>query len=789
MKSTAEVAESLGISTRRVTKLIEDGILKAQKIGRSWFIDESSIEAFAKAPRKSGRPRKSDAVASVPSAASAAEAESALSAAELDSATGAAEFSGVTDAAESVAVTSAAAPDTACDAVHNTTTSTTLLDTAVNVALSAASATANVAPSVASAAVHISSATQKNLTGAQALIRALEDAGVEFIFGLPGAQVLDIYDALYSSKRLRHILVRHEQGAVHAADAYARVSGKCGTVLVTSGPGATNTVTGIAAAYMDSVPVVVICGQVPTEVLGSDAFQESDITGITMPVVKHSFLLKSAAEIPKVVAQAYHIANTGRPGPVVIDVPSSVAKSVLDNYAYPKEVIIDSYRPTLKGHAKQINLAAKNLVAAKRPVVLVGGGIIKSQASKELRECVNLLDAPITCTMLGKGAFPENSENYLGVAGIQSSAVANAALQQSDLVLAIGTRFADRVTGNPKAFVPVAKVIHIDIDPAEISKNIHADIPIVGDAKIVLQALNAQLAACKKELSKGKDGVENSIKANHDVWKKYIQELKVQQAAANAKQGDSFLQNIITPRKVLSTLDALCKKKQVVFTTEVGQHQMWAANYLKCSKPRTFLTSGGAGVMGYGLPATIGAALASPTAQIICIAGDGSLQMNVQEMATITELGLPVKVLLFNNKGLGMVHELQATKYNCRYCATEYSYNPDFAALARAYGWEAFCMSKLTNIDNCADSCLSQNAGMDSEEATQDLDKQVLPSQPPLRTQSPLPHQPPQLQQTQPQQQLQQIDKQIESQLKRWLECSAPALLEVDISMGTRTVE
>ena len=636
MKSTAEVAKSLGISTRRVTKLIEDGVLKAEKIGRSWFIDEASLDAFAMQPRKSGRPRKD-----------AADVRGA-------------QLVGVGNDAEQNAIESAAKEFAEDECAQQ------------------------------------SASTQRPqvMTGAQALIFALEDAGVELIFGLPGAQVLDIYNALYDSKKIKHILVRHEQGASHAADGYARATGKCGTVLVTSGPGATNTVTGIAAAYMDSVPLVVVCGQVPTNVLGTDAFQESDITGITMPVVKHSFLLKDATDIPRVVAQAYHIASTGRPGPVVIDVPSNIAKSLIYRYEYPREVIIDSYRPTLKGHAKQIKHAARELAAAKCPVILAGGGVIKSNASAELCKCVDLLNAPLTCTMLGKGAFPENDKHFIGVAGVQSSAVANAALQESDLLLAIGTRFADRVTGDTATFARGAKVIHIDIDPAEISKNIHADIPIVGDAKIVLQSLNEQLENA------------NANKDRLQPWWQQICSWKDEQQKERAVSSETS-QQTLTPREVLKTLSKLCAARKTIFTTEVGQHQMWAAHYLQCEESRTFLSSGGAGVMGYGLPAALGAAIGNKDAQVICIAGDGSLQMNIQEMATITELGLPVKVLLLNNKGLGMVHELQNEKFNSHYIATTYSFSPDFGGIAQAYGWQSFRIAKRDNLESCMNEWLS----------------------------------------------------------------------------------
>lgn len=512
---------------------------------------------------------------------------------------------------------------------------------------------------------------ETKMTGAQCLIRALEDAGVETVFGYPGGHALDIYDALYDSKKLNHILVRHEQGAVHAADGYARAIGKAGTVIVTSGPGATNTVTGIATAYMDSIPLVVITGQVPTDALGSDAFQESDMTGITLPIVKHSYLVKNAADIPAIIAQAYHIASTGRPGPVVIDIPSNLARELDVAYDYPAEVKLQSYKPTYKGNSKQVKQAARAIEKAKRPVIYAGGGVIASGATAELTQLAESMQIPVATTLTGKGGFPEDSPLNLGMLGMYGLPAANEAMHESDLVLAVGTRFANRSTGDAHGFAPHARVIHIDIDPAEIGKNHHADIPIVGDAKTVLAALVEELH-------------KNDAQPQTSAWLESIAQWKREKPHRNMRD-----EGMIRPEQVMMALDELTKDRDTILTTDVGQHQMWASQLFHTTRPRTFVSSGGAGTMGFGLPAAMGAQLGMPDSRVICITGDGSIQMNVQEMATIRENGLPVKVLLLDNNCLGMVRQMQEQFHDRRYSQTLFSRNPDFVALARAYGWGA----------------------------------------------------------------------------------------------------
>ena len=533
------------------------------------------------------------------------------------------------------------------------------------------------------------------MTGAQCLIKALEDVGVTTLFGYPGGQAIDIYNALYDSKKLDHVLVRHEQGATHAADGYARATGKVGTVLVTSGPGATNTVTGISTAYMDSIPMVIITGQVPTGSLGSDAFQESDMTGITLPIVKHSYLLKDPTDIAKTVAEAYYIASSGRPGPVVIDMPSNLSKAQNVPYEFPKEVKLQSYKPTYKGNSKQIKQAVRALLTAERPVIYAGGGIISSGASEELVQLAETLQIPTVVSLIGKSCFPENSPLCLGMPGMHGSKAANHALQDSDLIFAIGCRFADRVTGRLSAFAPDAKVIHVDIDPAEIGKNRNADIPIVGDAKMTLTSINEELDKASAE----------PIDA---AW--------VEQVTEWGKESPYYYQDsdeVIKPEHALQLLDELTAGRDTVFTTEVGQHQMWAAQYLHTTRPRTFLSSGGAGTMGFGLPAAVGAQMGMPDSLVVCIAGDGSLQMNIQEMATAHERHLPIKVLLLDNSTLGMVHQWQDLFYNDRYSQTEFTGNPDFVKLAEAYGWDGACVNKPAELEEAMKKWLaSDNAAL-----------------------------------------------------------------------------
>ncbi len=537
-----------------------------------------------------------------------------------------------------------------------------------------------------------------HMTGAQAVIAALECEGVTHVFGYPGAQAIAMYDALYDSQQITHVLARHEQAAVHEADGFARATGNVGVVLVTSGPGATNTVTGIANAYLDSIPLVVITGQVPTSVIGTDAFQESDTMSITMPVVKHSFLAQKAADLPRIIREAFHIAITGRPGPVVIDVPSDIAGQELI-FAYPASVNIPSYKPTYKCNAKQAKAAAALLQEAQRPVILAGGGVISSGAQDQLREIAHLLQAPVALTLMGKGAFPAADPLNLGAVGMHGSARSNTALMSADVLLAVGTRLSDRVTGAMSAFAPHAKLIHVDIDPAEIGKLREVDVPIVGDAQAVLSGLLSQL---KKQ----------DFTAHTQAWLEELAALpcfndaaRMAEAKAAAEaplegggaatpaDAESSTQHI-TPATCMSLLGCALEAqeaagKRTIVTTEVGQHQMWAAQFLPRSIPRSFLSSGGLGTMGFGFPAAIGAALACPNAQVVCIAGDGSFQMNVQELATARAYGAAVKVVIIDNACLGMVYQWQQFFYEGRYSQTELHHNPDFVALAQAYGWQA----------------------------------------------------------------------------------------------------
>ena len=512
----------------------------------------------------------------------------------------------------------------------------------------------------------------KTLTGAEAVIAALEAEGVEVVFGYPGGQAIKIYDALYDSKRIRHVLARHEQGAVHEADGYARATGKVGVALVTSGPGATNTVTGIATAYMDSSPIVVLTGQVPRGVIGTDSFQESDIVGITMPVVKHSFLLKSVEDLTRTFREAFHIAATGRPGPVLIDIPSDLASDLVE-FHYPDEVDIPSYRPTYKGNAKQIRAAAAKIRDARRPVLYAGGGVVSARASEELVALAELMQIPVVTTLMGKGSFPASHPLNLGSVGMHGSKYSNLALTESDLIIAAGARFSDRVTGKLSEFAPHAEVIHIDIDPAEIGKVREVQIPIVGDLKNVLGSL---LAALEKL----------GAAPITEEWLACIAEWKRRYPFYHPDLADDPAE--IVPERVMQKLSAELDPEASIVVTEVGQHQMWAAQYIDRERPRSFISSGGLGTMGFGFPAAIGAAVACPDKQVVCVAGDGSFQMNSQEMATAAINGVPVKVLIMDNRCLGMVHQWQKLFYRERYSATILSANPDFVKLAEAYAWQ-----------------------------------------------------------------------------------------------------
>lgn len=522
----------------------------------------------------------------------------------------------------------------------------------------------------------------KTMTGAQAIIASLEAEGVDTVFGYPGGQAIKIYDALYDSKKLHHVLARHEQGATHMADGYARATGKVGVVLVTSGPGATNTVTGIATAYMDSIPMVVITGQVTRGVIGTDSFQESDIVGITMPIVKHSFLLQSTDDLTETFREAFYIASTGRPGPVLIDIPSDLQGAEMV-FHYPDGVNIPSYRPTYKGNAKQIKQATALIETSKRPLLYAGGGIVSSHACQELKALAEAMQIPVVTTLLGKGCFPSSHPLSLGPVGMHGSKYANMAMTECDLIIAAGARFSDRVTGKLDEFAPNAKVIHIDIDPAEIGKIREANVPIVGDAQGILGGIVAQL--------------EKSGTTPVDAeWVETVNEWRERWPYYDDQFND--YPNQIVPEVALDELSKQLDPDNSIVTTEVGQHQMWAHQHIGREHARSFLSSGGLGTMGFGFPAAIGAKFGCPDKQVVCVAGDGSFQMNSQEMATAAINNTAVKVFLLDNRALGMVHQWQKLFYHERYSSTILDPVPDFVKLADAYGWEGERIEKPEDV-------------------------------------------------------------------------------------------
>ena len=505
--------------------------------------------------------------------------------------------------------------------------------------------------------------------GAQILVESLKREGVKVIFGFPGGAVLNIYDELFDATFLRHILVRHEQGAVHAADGYARASGKPGVCLVTSGPGATNTVTGIATAYMDSIPIVVFTGQVPTALVGNDAFQEADIVGITRPCTKYNCLVKDVKDLARTIKEAFYIATTGRPGPVLIDLPKDITSNITE-FSYPDKVEIRSYNPTYEGHPGQIKKALQLILSSTRPVIYSGGGIISSSASRELRAFAEKLNAPVTSTLMGLGGFPGNHRLSLGMLGMHGTFWANMAVTECDLLIAIGSRFDDRVTGKIDEFAPRARIIHIDIDPTSISKNVRVDIPIVGDAKAILKSLLNHLGK-QKEIQK--------FRRSQGKWLSRIEKWRKAHPLSYQQEKE------IKPQYVVEKIYELTKGEAII-TTEVGQNQLWASQFYRFDRPRTFLSSGGLGTMGFGVPAAIGAQIAFPKKTVIDIAGDGSIQMNIQELTTAVQHRLPVKVAILNNRCLGMVRQWQELFYRKRYSHTNIEIAPDFVKLAEAYG-------------------------------------------------------------------------------------------------------
>lgn len=506
------------------------------------------------------------------------------------------------------------------------------------------------------------------LTGAQIFFESLKAEGVEVIFGLPGGVLLDLYDEM-PKHDIRHILVRHEQGAAHMADGYARATGRVGVCLVTSGPGATNTVTGIATAYMDSIPIVVFTGQVPTALIGNDAFQEADIVGITRPCTKHNYLVKDVHDLARIIREAFYLARSGRPGPILVDLPKDVINAKAE-YKYPKKIALQGYKPTTEAHMGQIKRAYTAIGRAKKPVIYAGGGVINSNAAGELKQLGESLRCPVTTTLMGLGGFPAPHELWLGMLGMHGTFRANMAMGSTDLLIAIGARFDDRVTGKLDEFAPSAKIIHIDIDPTSISKNVKVDIPIVGDCK----------DAIKKLLQLVKESPIEDLEKARKPWLDQILKWKETYPLAYEQKDD-----MIKPQYVVEKLYELSEGKAII-ATEVGQNQMWAAQYYHFFEPRTLLTSGGLGTMGYGLPAAIGAQAAFPDRLVIDVAGDGSIQMCIQEMITAVENNLPVKVAILNNQYLGMVRQWQQLFYEKNYCSTCLKIAPDFVKLAEAYG-------------------------------------------------------------------------------------------------------
>ena len=510
-------------------------------------------------------------------------------------------------------------------------------------------------------------------TGSQILLDALIREGVEYVFGIPGGVVLPLFDVLYESP-IKFILTRHEQGAGHAADGYARATGKVGVCLATSGPGATNLVTAIATAYMDSIPIVALTGQVKTFMIGNDAFQEADIIGITRPITKHSYLVKEVKDLARIVKEAFFIANTGRRGPVLIDIPVDVTLEKCEEII-PTEVDLPGYKPRYEGNIRQIKIAAEEINNSKRPVIYTGGGIITSESAKELFEFAEKGNLPVTTTLMGLGGFPENHHLSLGMLGMHGTVYANFAVTESDILIAIGARFDDRVTGKIDEFAPHAKIIHIDIDPASISKTVRVDIPVVGDAKNILQELNKHIHFVERK-----------------EWFDKIKHWKEKNPMSYNNSG-----NVVKPQYVIEQICDAAKGNAII-TTEVGQNQMWAAQYFTYTQPRTFLSSGGLGTMGYGFPAAIGAQLGCPDKIVVDIAGDGSIQMNIQELSTVARLNIPVKIAILNNGYLGMVRQWQELFYDKRYSSVCLNGNPDFVRLAEAYGAKGLLIDKKEDV-------------------------------------------------------------------------------------------
>ena len=552
------------------------------------------------------------------------------------------------------------------------------------------------------------------LSGAQMVVRALEDQGVEHLFGYPGGSVLDIYDALFENSKIQHVLVRHEQAAVHMADGYTRATGKVGTVLVTSGPGATNCITGIATAYMDSIPMVVLSGQVPTFYIGDDAFQETDMLGISRPIVKHSFICKKASDIPLAIKKAFYIAASGRPGPVVIDLPKDVQNPLEKHpYVYPDSVSMRSYNPTSTGHKGQIKKAMQGLAAAKRPVMYVGGGAVTAEASALVIQLAEKFNLPVTNTLMGLGVMPGTHKQFVGMLGMHGTYEANKTMHNSDFILAIGARFDDRVTNNVAKFCPDATIAHVDIDPTSVSKNIKAHIPIVGSADAVLE----QMLEIIREL--GLKTEPTAMKA----WWTQIDEWRAKNCLDYAKS-DTY----IKPQQVIESVYRITEGKAIV-SSDVGQHQMFAALYYPFDKPRQWINSGGLGTMGFGLPAAMGAKMACPDAVSICVTGDGSIQMNIQELSTCMQYNIPVKIISLNNHSLGMVKQWQKMFYDGRESHSYMDSLPDFVKLAEAYGHVGIRVSDPKELEAALEKCFAMTDKLVFMDIIIDPDEHVYPMQ------------------------------------------------------------
>ncbi|MBU9764413.1 acetolactate synthase large subunit [Mycobacterium sp. TNTM28] len=550
------------------------------------------------------------------------------------------------------------------------------------------SAPANGAAKAKSDSAQSKRVAPQQLTGAQAVVRSLEELGVDVVFGIPGGAVLPVYDPLFDSQKLRHVLVRHEQGAGHAASGYAHATGKVGVMMATSGPGATNLITPLADAQMDSIPVVAITGQVGRGLIGTDAFQEADITGMTMPITKHNFLVRNGDDIAQVMAEAFHIARSGRPGAVLVDIPKDILQGQC-TFSWPPQLDLPGYKPNAKPHSRQVREAAKLIAAARKPVLYVGGGIIRGEASAELAELAELTGIPVVTTLMARGAFPDSHEQNLGMPGMHGTVAAVGALQKSDLLIALGTRFDDRVTGQLDSFAPDAKVIHADIDPAEIGKNRHADVPIVGDVKAVITDLVEVLRR------------DNTTRDSLDltVWWEYLSGLKATYPLSYGPQSDGSL----SPEYVIEKLGQIAGP-EAVYVAGVGQHQMWAAQFVKYENPKTWLNSGGLGTMGFAVPAAMGAKFARPEAEVWAIDGDGCFQMTNQELATCAIEGAPIKVALINNGNLGMVRQWQTLFYEQRYSQTDLATHsrriPDFVKLAEALGCVGLRCERAEDVED-----------------------------------------------------------------------------------------